>query len=96
MGTYIKILHILISIFAALTVGVLLSVFIGVASLLDAFFNFPLQVYKNLQEQDRVRRLSQLFTPQHNETPVEPLDDDIWERHIRRMEEKKKHNGNHE
>ena len=92
MGTYIKILHILISLIAALTVGVLLSLFIGIASLIDSFFKFPLQVYRNLEEQERLRRLSQLFTPHHNGTPVEPLDDDIWERHIRRMEEKKKKN----
>jgi len=96
MGTYIKIIHALISIVAALTVGVILSVFIGVASLLDAFIQFPIQVYRNLQEQERVRRLSQIFTPEHNEAPIEPLDENIWDKHIRRMEEKKKHNSNHE
>lgn len=90
MGTYIKIIHILISAFAALTVGVILSVFIGVASLLDSFFNFPLQVYRNLQQQERLRRLSQLFTPSHNDVPPAPEKEDIWEKHIRRMEEKKK------
>jgi len=96
MGTYIKILHILISIVAAFTVGVLLSIFIGLASLVDTFFTFPIQVYRNLREQERVRRLSQLFTPQHKEAPIEPLDENIWDKHIRRMEEKKKHNSNHE
>ena len=51
MSTYIKIIHILVSILAALTVGVLLSLFIGIASLIDSFFKFPLQVYRNLEEQ---------------------------------------------
>ena len=88
MSTYIKIIHILVSILAALPVGVLLSLFIGIASLIDSFFKFPLQVYRNLEEQERLRRLSQFFTP----TPAEPKEDTIWDKHIRRMEEKKKKN----
>jgi len=74
------------SIIAALTVGVILSVFIGVASLMNALVSFPIQVYRNLREQERVRRLSRLFIPS---PPPEPLEEDIWDRHIRRMEEKK-------
>ena len=96
MGTYIKILHVLISIVAALTVGVLLSIFIGIASLLDTFFSFPIQVYRNLRQQEKLRRLSQVFTPAYNEPKSEPEEDTIWDKHIRRMEEKKKHNSNHE
>ena len=95
MGTYIKILHILISVVAAFTVGVLLSIFIGVASLLDTFFSFPIQVYRNLREQERIRRLSQVFTPYHKPDDKE-VEEGMWEKHIRRMEEKKKHNSNHE
>ena len=96
MGTYIKIIHVLISIVAALTVGVILSVFIGGASLLDAFVQFPIQVYRNLREQERVRRLSQVFTPTHTEPKAMPEEENIWDKHIRRMEQKKKHNSNHE
>tara|TARA_R110000824_G_scaffold243866_1_gene432577 strand:- start:1036 stop:1311 length:276 start_codon:yes stop_codon:yes gene_type:complete len=86
MGLYIKIVHILIATIATFTVGIVLSLFIGIASLLDAFFNFPLQVYRNLKEQERIRRLSHLFIPSHTEAP----DEDIWDKHIRRMEEKRK------
>jgi hypothetical protein len=89
MSTYIKIVHILVSILAALTVGVLLSLFIGIASLIDSFFKFPLQVYRNLEEQERLRRLSQVFTPTQEQ-------ENIWDKHIRKMEEKKKHNSNYE
>jgi len=96
MSTYIKIVHILVSILAALTVGVLLSLFIGIASLIDSFFKFPLQVYRNLEEQERLRRLSQFFTPTYDQPESEPEEDTIWDKHIRRMEEKKKHNSNYE
>jgi|TARA_R100000084_G_scaffold26969_2_gene9732 hypothetical protein len=89
MANYTKILHISVSIIAALTVGVLLSLFIGVVSLVDSFFKFPVQVYRNLQQQEKLRRLSQVFTPT-------PDQENIWDKHIRRMEEKNKHNSNHE
>ena len=85
MATYIKIVHILVSIIAALTVVVLLSIFIGLASLVDSFFKFPVQVYRNLQQQEKLRRLSQVFTPT-------PEQENVWDKHIRRMEEKKKKN----
>ena len=65
MSTYIKVIHIFISIVAALTVGVLLAVFIGVATMIDSFLKFPVQVYINLREQERIRRLTQVFTPYH-------------------------------
>ena len=96
MGTYIKAIHILISIVSALTVGVILSVFIGAVSLLQAFMQFPIQVYRNLQQQERARRLSQVFTPTHTEPKAIPEEENIWDKHIRRMEQKKKHNSNHE
>ena len=91
MSTYIKVIHIFISIFAALTVGVLLAVFIGVATLIDSFLKFPVQVYMNLREQERIRRLTQAFTPYH-EGDGEQIEEGIWDKHIRRMEEKKKRN----
>ena len=59
MSTYIKIIHVFISIVAALTVGVLLAVFIGLATMIDSFLKFPVQ-------------------------------EGMWEKHIRRMEGKKK------
>ena len=85
------IIHIFIAIVAALTVGVLLAVFIGVATMIDSFLKFPVQVYMNLREQERIRRLTQAFTPYH-ENDEEQIEEGIWDKHIRRMEEKKKRN----
>ena len=91
MSTYIKVIHIFISIVAALTVGVLLAVFIGVATMIDSFLKFPVQVYMNLRVQERIRRLTQAFTPYH-EDDEEQIEEGIWDKHIRRMEEKKRRN----
>tara|TARA_R100000995_G_scaffold82709_1_gene57012 strand:- start:16 stop:381 length:366 start_codon:yes stop_codon:yes gene_type:complete len=89
MSTYIKIIHVFISIVAALTVGVLLAVFIGLATMIDSFLKFPVQVYMNLREQERIRRLTQAFTPYHKSDDKE-VEEGMWEKHIRRMEGKKK------
>ena len=88
MGTYIKIIHIIITIVAGLTVGIVLSTFIALAAFFNTLIDFPLTVYKNLAEAEKVRRLSQVFVPNNPQSTV--TDDDMWDRHIRRMEEKKK------
>mgnify|MGYP001299581756 CR=1 FL=1 len=92
MSTYIKIIHILICTVAALTIGVVLSLFIGFASMMNSFFHFPLQIYRNLQEQEKMRRLSQVFTPTTKHSKSKPEQEDIWDKHIRRMEDKKHNN----
>ncbi len=79
-----------ISIIAALTVGLVVSIFIGVVTTLRVFFRFPIRIYNSLVEAEITRLKLEAFNvqTQTNENE-ESMADKMWERHIRRMNEKK-------
>ncbi len=68
--------YLILSIIAGLTVGVVVAVFASVAALVHTLFAFPIQVYRA-----STQRLRESDYIRENE--------DIWDRHIARMEKKK-------
>ena len=86
----LKLVYALISLIAALTVGLFVSVFIGVITTLQVFFRFPIRIYNSLVEAEITRLKLQAFNvqTQANEDE-ETIEDKMWERHIQRMNKKK-------
>jgi len=66
----------------AILIGVPLGFFIGII----CWFKFPLQVYVQARAQLALRRIEKAKAAIRK---MEEQDQDIWERHINRMEEKK-------
>ena len=78
-----KLPYLLLSIVTGLTVGVLVAVFAGVVTLVHSLYAFPIQVYRS-----STYRLRELEDIRKNE--------DIWDRHIARMEKKKQQYKDHD
>ena len=68
--------YLILSIIAGLTVGVVVAVFASVAALVHTLFAFPIQVYYS-------------STQRRRESGHMRENEDIWDRHIARMEKKK-------
>jgi len=81
----IKLLYAILSIIAGLTVGLVLSLYIALIAGLQTFLMFPLQVYNNCVRSAIAKRIEE------NEV-VTQKNEDMWERHIRRMDEENKKN----
>ena len=81
----IKLLYAILSIIAGLTVGLVLSLYIALIAGLQTFIMFPLQVYNNCVRSAIAKRMEE------NEV-VAQKNEDMWERHIRRMDEENKKN----
>ena len=81
----IKLLYAILSIIAGLTVGLVLSLYIALIAGLQTFLMFPLQVYNNCVRSAIAKRIEE------NEV-VAQKNEDMWERHIRRMDEENKKN----
>lgn len=83
---------------AGLTVGLLLAVFIGLCAFFNSLVTFPLQIYKQSVEASRVRRLQKIFGVSKDfkraDFQVPAQEESIWDKHIRRMEQKKNNNNN--
>jgi len=86
----LKLVYAVISLIAALTVGLFVSIFIGAVTTLQVFFRFPIRIYNSLVEAEITRLKLQAFNIQTQENEdEETMADKMWERHIRRMNEKK-------
>ena len=81
----IKLLYAILSIIAGLTVGLVLSLYIALIAGLQTFIMFPLQVYNNCVRSAIAKRMEE------NEV-VAQKNEDMWERHIQRMDEENKKN----
>lgn len=91
----LQVIYAIISIIAALTVGLFVSVFIGLITTLQVFFRFPIRIYNSLVEAEITRLKMEAFNV--NQKPIqdeETVADQMWERHIKRMNEKKANNNN--
>ena len=75
--------YLILSIIAGLTVGILLAVFVGVTAMLHSLLAFPIQVYRTSTA--RLKEVEQIIQ-----------NENIWDRHIRRMEDKKQQYKDHE
>jgi hypothetical protein len=95
---YAKLGYGLFSLVAGLTVGLLLATFIGICAFFNSLVIFPLQIYKKSVEAHRARRLKRIFGVskdfQRADFQVPPQEESIWDKHIRRMEQKKNNNNN--
>tara|TARA_B100000131_G_scaffold290449_1_gene303228 strand:+ start:38 stop:274 length:237 start_codon:yes stop_codon:yes gene_type:complete len=71
--------YLILSMIAGLTVGVLLALFVGITAMLHSLLAFPIQVYRTSTA--RLKEVEQIIE-----------NENIWDRHIRRMEDKKHNN----
>ena len=91
----LQVIYAIISIIAALTVGLFVSVFIGLVTTLQVFFRFPIRIYNSLVEAEITRLKMEAFNV--HQKPIqddETMADQMWERHIKRMNEKKANKSN--
>jgi|TARA_R100000084_G_scaffold62525_2_gene26810 MFS superfamily sulfate permease-like transporter len=70
-----KVIYFILSLLAGLTVGVVIALFIAIVAFINNLIAFPFLIYRNCLEVERRKLYS-----------VE--NDDIWERHIKRMKQK--------
>jgi hypothetical protein len=81
----IKLLYAILSIIAGLTVGLVLSLYVGIAAGVQTFIVFPLQIYTNCVNNFIENKIKAMGSPAQG-------DEDMWDRHIQRMEEQSKNN----
>ena len=75
--------YLILSLIAGLTVGVLLALFVGITAMLHSLIAFPVQVYRT--STSRLKQVEQIIE-----------NENIWDRHIRRMEDKKQQYKDHD
>jgi len=87
--TILKIVYGLIALISALTIGVFVSIFLALMTLLQVFISFPLRIYNSLLEAEITRLKMQAFNVRSDEEYEEQsVSDKMWEKHIQRMKEK--------
>tara|TARA_Y100001937_G_C7121604_1_gene332895 strand:- start:1416 stop:1709 length:294 start_codon:yes stop_codon:yes gene_type:complete len=85
----LKVVFAIISIIAAFSVGLFVSIFIGIITTFQVFFRFPIRIYNSLVEAEITRLKIEAFNVQTSTgEDEETVADKMWERHIRRMKEK--------
>jgi len=95
---YAKLGYGLFSLAAGLTVGLLLAIFVGICAFFNSLVTFPLQIYKQSVEAHQARKLKKIFGVskdfQRADFQVPAQEESIWDKHIRRMEQKNNNNNN--
>tara|TARA_R100000664_G_C2739065_1_gene127868 strand:+ start:291 stop:551 length:261 start_codon:yes stop_codon:yes gene_type:complete len=81
----IKLSYAILSIIAGLTVGVVLSLYVGLMSCIQTLIVFPFQIYTNCVANAIEKKIKAMGSPAQG-------DEDMWDRHIQRMEEQSKNN----
>ena len=81
----IKALYFIFAVIAGLTVGLLLSVFVALTVFFQTLFTFPISVY-----------LRSVHNYENGLAGASKKPEDIWDRHIARMEQKKQQYKDHE
>ena len=81
----IKSSYAILSIVAGLTVGVILALYVGLMSCIQTLIVFPLQIYTNCVNSAIEKKIKSMGS---HAKGVE----DMWERHIQRMEEQSRKN----
>ena len=81
----IKLSYAILSIVAGLTVGVILALYVGLMSCIQTLIVFPFQIYTNCVNSAIEKKIKAMGSPAQG-------DEDMWERHIQRMEEESKKN----
>ena len=81
----IKFSYAILSIVAGLTVGVILALYVGLMSCIQTLIVFPFQIYTNCVNSAREKKIKAMGSAAQG-------DEDMWDRHIQRMEEQNKKN----
>ena len=81
----IKALYFILSLIAGLTVGVILAVFLGLTVFFQTLLTLPVSVY-----------LKSVSNHEGDSRRASKKPEDIWDRHIARMEQKKQQYKDHE
>ena len=81
----IKFSYAILSIIAGLTVGVILALYVGLMSCIQTLIVFPFQIYTNCVNSAIEKKIKSMGSPAQG-------DEDMWERHIQRMEEQSRKN----
>jgi uncharacterized membrane protein len=81
----IKFSYAILSIIAGLTVGVILALYVGLMSCIQTLIVFPFQIYTNCVNSAIEKKIKAMGSPAQG-------DEDMWDRHIQRMEEQNRKN----
>ena len=81
----IKLSYAILSIVAGLTVGVILALYVGLMSCIQTLIVFPFQIYTNCVNSAIEKKIKAMGSPPQG-------DEDMWDRHIQRMEEQNRKN----
>ena len=81
----IKFSYAILSIVAGLTVGVILALYVGLMSCIQTLIVFPFQIYTNCVNSAIEKKIKAMGSPAQG-------DEDMWDRHIQRMEEQNRKN----
>lgn len=91
--TIAKLIYGTIALIAGITVGVVVAIFLAVVRFFEVLISFPLEIYRSLVQTYKTRLMMQAFNVQESsgeEEDERSNSDKMWDRHIERINKKKK------
>jgi flagellar biosynthesis protein FliQ len=91
--TIAKLIYGTIALLAAITVGIVVAVFLAVLRFCEVLISFPLEIYRSLVNTYKARLMMEAFSVQESsgeEEEERSNSDKMWDRHIERMNKKNK------
>ena len=91
--TIAKLIYGTIALIAGITVGVVVAIFLAVLRFFEVLISFPLEIYRSLVQTYKTRLMMQAFNVQESsgeEEDERSNSDKMWDRHIERINKKKK------
>ena len=91
--TIAKLIYGTIALLAAMTVGVVVAIFLAVIRFFEVLISFPLEIYRSLVQTYKTRLMMQAFNVQESskeEGDERSNSDKMWDRHIERINKKNK------
>ena len=91
--TIAKLIYGTIALIAGITVGVVVAIFLAVLRFFEVLISFPLEIYRSLVNTYKARLMMEAFSVQESsgeEEEERSNSDKMWDRHIERINKKKK------
>jgi len=90
--TIVKLIYGTIALLAAMTVGVVVAIFLAVLRFFEVLISFPMEIYRSLVQTYKTRLMMEAFSVQESSPKKEDKRSDtekMWDRHIERIKNKK-------
>ena len=89
--TIVKLIYGTIALLAAMTVGVVVAIFLAVLRFFEVLISFPVEIYRSLVQTYKTRLMMEAFSVQESSPKKEDKRSDtekMWDRHIERIKNK--------